>query len=104
MKSATAWTKPFGVNSWDIGSRLPKLFAESGFEAPQVRIQQHAFQRGGEKRPWELTLQEARPAIVEHGVAASEELDRICAELRRIAEDESVLVIAARVTQVCARK
>lgn len=96
--------KAFGVNSGDIGSRLPKLIAEAGFETPQVRIQQHAFHRGEEKRLWELTLQEARPAIVEHGVAASEELDRICDELRRIAEDESVLVIAARVTQVCARK
>src|SRR5215467_2937538 len=69
--------KAFGVNSWDIGSRLPKLFAEAGFEASEVRIQQHASHRGPEKRLWELTLEEARPAIVEHGVAASEELDRI---------------------------
>ena len=94
----------FGVNSWDIGSRLGELVAEAGFETPEVRVQQHAFHRGGEKRLWELTLQEARPAIVEHGVAPSEELDRICGELRRIAEDESVLVIVACVTQVCARK
>lgn len=96
--------KAFGVNSWDIGSRLPNLFVEAGLAAPQVTIRQNAFLRGGEKRLWELTIEEARPAIVEHGVAASEELDKICAELRRIAEDESVLVNAARVTQVCARK
>lgn len=96
--------KAFGVNSWYIGSRLPKLFVEAGFAAPQVTIRQNAFLRGEEKRLWELTLEEARPAILEHGVAASEELDEICAELRRIAEDETVLVVVARVTQVCARK
>jgi SAM-dependent methyltransferase len=95
--------KAYRVNSWDIGSRLASLFASVGLAAPQVKVRRNAFRRGGEKRLWELTLEEARPAIIERHIAKSEELDKVCAELRRIADDESVLVIAAHVTQVCAR-
>lgn len=96
--------KAFGVNSSDIGPRLPGLFLEAGMTSPRVTMRQNAFLRGEEKRLWELTLEEARPAIVEHGVATNEDLDRVCAELCRIAEDETVLVMLARVTQVWARR
>jgi len=96
--------KAFGVNSSDIGPRLPGLFVEAGMTSPRVTMRQNAFLRGEEKRLWELTLEEARPAIVEHGVATNEDLDRVCAELCRIAEDETVLVMLARVTQVWARR
>ena len=94
----------FGVNSSNIGPRLPRLFLEAGMTSPRVMMRQNAFLRGEEKRLWELTLEEARPAIVEHGVATNEELDHLCAELRRIAENETVLVMLARVTQVWATR
>jgi SAM-dependent methyltransferase len=96
--------KAFGVNSSDIGPRLPRLFLEAGMTSPRVTMRQNAFLRGEEKRLWELTLEEARPAIVERGVATNEDLDRVCAELYRIAEDETVLVMLARVTQVWASR
>ncbi len=96
--------KAFGVNSSNIGLRLPRLFLQAGLNSPQVTMWQNAFLRGEEKRLWELTLEEARGAIVEHGVATNEDLDQLCAELRRIAEDETVLVMLARVTQVWATR
>jgi hypothetical protein len=72
---------------------------------PQVTIQEIVRLHGEEKRFGEITLQEARPAILQHGVvAAAEELDEVCAEMRRIAEDKTTLVVLARVTQVWARK
>lgn len=94
--------RAFGVNSSNIGLRLPRLFLEAGMTSPRVTMRQNAFLRGEEKRLWELTLEEARSAIVEHGVATNEELDHLCADLWRIAKDETVLVMLARVTQVWA--
>lgn len=96
--------RAFGVNSSNIGLRLPRLFLEAGMKSPRVMMRQNAFLRGEEKRLWELTLEEARPAIVEHSVATNEELDHVCAELRGIAENETVLVMLARVTQVWASR
>ena len=94
----------FGVDS-NIGLKLPRLFQEVGFIDPQVTIQEIIRLHGEEKRFWEITLQEARPAILQHGVAAAEELDEVCAEMRRIAEDKTTLVVVlARITQVWARK
>lgn len=93
----------FGVDS-NIGPKLPRLFREVGFIAPQVAMQQIVRLRGEEKRFWEITLEEARPAILQHAVAAPEELDELCAEMRRIAENETILLMLARVTQVWARK
>lgn len=93
----------FGVDS-NIGPKLPRLFQEVGFIGPQVAMQQFVRLRGEEKRFWEITLQEARPAILQHGVATAEEVDEVCSEMRRIAEDETTLVMLARVTQLSARK
>jgi len=95
--------RAFGVNS-NIGPGLPRLFLEAGMTSPRVTMRQNAFLCGEEKRLWELTLEEARPAIVERGVATEEDLDRVCADLHRIAEDETVLVMLARVTQVWASR
>jgi hypothetical protein len=80
----------FGVDS-NIGLKLPRLFQEVGFIDPQVTIQEIVRLHGEEKRFWEITLQEARPAILQHGVSAAEELDEVCAEMRRIAEDKTTL-------------
>jgi hypothetical protein len=87
-----------------IGLKLPSLLRACGFAGTNVRVQQHAFLRGEEKRFWELTLREAAPAVFAAGVATPEELESICAEMRSIAEDESVLLLLARVTQVWVSK
>ena len=86
------------------GLKLPSLLRACGFAGTNVCMQQHAFLHGEEKQFWELTLREAAPAIFAAGVASPEELESICAEMRSIAEDESVLLVLARVTQVWVSK
>jgi len=49
-------------------------------------------------------LREATPAILAANASTAEELDAICEEMRKIAQDESILLMLARVTQVWARK
>jgi hypothetical protein len=49
-------------------------------------------------------LREAAPAILAARASSSEELDTICEEMRKIAQDESILLMLARVTQVWGRK
>ena len=92
-----------GVDS-DVGLKLHTLFREAGFERPEVAVKLHSALRGRQKRFWELTLREASKAIVESKAATAEELDSICDEMRAIAEDETTLVVVARVAQVWARK
>lgn len=92
-----------GLDSY-IGLKLPELFCAVGFSQPEVKVNQIALLRGEEKRFWELTLREAAPAILAVHACTSEELDIVCEELRQIAQDESVLLMLARVTQVWARK
>lgn len=87
-----------------IGLKLPRLFREMGFSQPEVKVNQVALLRGEEKRFWELTLREAAPAILAAQASTSAELNVICEEMRKIAQDESILLMLARVTQVWARK
>jgi len=87
-----------------IGLKLPQLFQEAGFRQPEVKINQIAVKRGKEKLFWELTLREAAPAILAAHAATAEELESICEEMRGIANDESILLMLARVTQVWAQK
>lgn len=92
-----------GLDSY-IGLKLTSLMRQAGFATPEVRVQQHASLRGERKRFWEITLQEAAPAIFAAGASTPEELESICAEMRTIANDESILLMLARVTGVWARK
>jgi SAM-dependent methyltransferase len=91
-----------GLDSY-VGLKLPRLVGEAGFARPEVMVKQIAELRGPNKRFWEVTLREATPAILAAGAATEEELDTICTELRAVAEDETILVMLARVTQVWAR-
>jgi len=67
-------------------------------------VNQIALLCGEEKRFWELTLREAVPAILAAHASTAEELDLICEEMGKIAQDGSILLMLARVTQVWARK
>jgi 2-polyprenyl-3-methyl-5-hydroxy-6-metoxy-1,4-benzoquinol methylase len=87
-----------------VGLKLPRLVREAGFARPEVMVKQIAELRGPNKRFWEITLREATPAILAAQGATQEELDTICTELRAIAQDETTLVMLARVTQVWARR
>ena len=100
---SNAMDAAFGVDS-NIGPKLPRLFHKAGFIRPQVAMQQIVRLCGEHKRFWEITLQEARSEILKRGVAGGDEVDEICAEMQRIAEDDKVVLLLARVTQVWSRK
>lgn len=103
VEISDAVNRSHGLDS-HIGLRLPRLFREVGFSQLDVKVNQFALLRGEEKRFWDLTLREAAPAILAANACTSEELDAICEEMRQIAQDESILLMLARVTQVWARK
>lgn len=87
-----------------IGPKLYRLFLEAGFSQPEVQIVQPAFVRGEAKRLPEWTLTECAPALLEAGFSTQEEIDRLAAEMKALAEDETVLFGMARMVQVWARK
>jgi ubiquinone/menaquinone biosynthesis C-methylase UbiE len=103
VEISEAVNRSHGLDAY-IGLKLPRLFCGVGFGQQEVKVNQIALLRGEEKRFWELTLREAAPAILAAHVSTSEELDAICEEVRKIAQDESILLMLARVTQVWARK
>lgn len=103
VQISNAVNRSHGLDSY-IGLKLPRLFRDVGFSRPEVKVNQIGLLRGEEKRFWELTLREAAPAILAAHASTSEELDAICEEIRKIAQDESILLMLARVTQVWARK
>jgi ubiquinone/menaquinone biosynthesis C-methylase UbiE len=91
MEYALATGKALGVD-YDYGVRLPADVMDAGFRAVDVRLEQPAYLRGTEKRLWEHTFAEAVPVIVRAGVATEDELTSILNEMRRLAEDERVLI------------
>jgi ubiquinone/menaquinone biosynthesis C-methylase UbiE len=102
VEISEAVNRLLGLESY-IGIKLPRIICEAGFQNTEVRVKQHAFLRGPGKRFWEITLREAKPAIVAAKAATSEELESLSAEITTIARDESILVMLARVTQVWAQ-
>jgi len=83
--------KALGVD-YDYGVRLPADAVDAGFSSVEVRLTQPAYLRGPEKRLWEISLAEAAPVILRSGVSSVEELESVLAEMRRLAEDERVLI------------
>jgi len=87
-----------------IGPKLYRLFLEIGMPSPKVALAQPVFVRGVAKRLPEWTLTECAPALLQAGLSTPEEIDRITAEMKTLAEDETTLIGMARMTQVWARK
>jgi SAM-dependent methyltransferase len=89
---------------YTLGRRLFHLVQDAGFPAPEITFNQPVLARGENKRLLELSVAEAGPAFIEAGLITAEELGRTLAEMRRLAEDESVLAVMPRMAQVWARK
>lgn len=85
-----------------IGLKLPRLMRDAGFSTPEVRTNQIVLLRGTGRRFWEITLREAADILAAEA-STHDELESICAEMRTIADDDSILLMLARVTQVWAR-
>jgi SAM-dependent methyltransferase len=92
-----------GVDS-DIGAKLHTLFIEAGCKEPEIAVYQPAFLRGEPKEFWKITLREAQSTMVDRGIASTEEINSLCNDLERIAKDDSILLLVARVYQVWCRK
>jgi SAM-dependent methyltransferase len=102
VEISQAVNRAHGLDSY-IGLKLPRLMRDAGFSTPEVRTNQITLLRGTGKRFWEITLREAADDILAAGASTHDELESICAEMRTIAEDDSILLMLARVTQVWAR-
>jgi len=87
-----------------VGPKLYRLFLDAGFAQPEVQIVQPVFVRGAAKRLPEWTLTECAPSLIEAGLSTREEIDRLAAEMKAMAEDETTLFGMARMIQVWARK
>jgi hypothetical protein len=60
--------------------------------------------RGETKRLLDLSVAEAGPSFVKAGLITDEELRQTLTEMRRLADDETVLALMPRMSQVWARK
>jgi ubiquinone/menaquinone biosynthesis C-methylase UbiE len=89
---------------YTLGRRLHELVEAAGFPAPEVTSYQPVRARGRTKRLLELSVAEAGLAFVEAGLITAAQLERALAEMKRLAEDETVLAVMPRMTQVWARK
>lgn len=103
VEISEAVNRAHGLDSY-IGLKLPRLIQKAGFANPEVQVDQIAVLRGPAKRFWELTLREAGAAILAARASSPDELEAIYQEMQSIAEDDSILLMLARVTQVWARK
>jgi SAM-dependent methyltransferase len=93
----------WGVD-YTLGRRLFQMVLAANFAEPEITLNQPIFARGENKRLLELSVAEAGPAFVAAGLTTSEELTRTLAEMRRLAEDATVLALMPRMSQVWARK
>jgi SAM-dependent methyltransferase len=89
---------------YTLGRRLYHLVRAAGFPAAEITFNQPVLARGEKKRLLELSVAEAGPSFVKAGLITRAELDRTLVEMRRLAEDESVLAVMPRMAQVWARK
>jgi ubiquinone/menaquinone biosynthesis C-methylase UbiE len=98
-----AMGKVFGVN-YDFGVQLHAAVLQAGFGSPEVRFIQPVHLRGTGKDWWHQTFGEATPAMMRAGLATEGEIATLLAELKRLARDENVLLVQARMPAVSAVK
>jgi len=89
---------------YTLGKHLFQMFIQAGFSKPEITFNQPVIARGENKRLLELSVAEAGQAFVGAGLITNEELNRTVAEMQRLADDETVLALMPRMSQVWARK
>jgi hypothetical protein len=80
------------------------MVLDAGFAQPEMTLNQPVFTRGENKRLLELSVAEAGPSFVQAGLLSNEELTQTVNEMRRLNEDERLLALMPRMSQVWARK
>ena len=87
-----------------MGTMLYHIFRSAGFTTPEMSFVQPVVVRGENKRIVDLSLMEARNALIEAGLTRTSEFDQTAAQLKELALDETTMFGIARVTQVWARR
>ena len=93
----------WGVD-YTLGRRLFQMVRAAGFRQPKITLNQPVFASGENKRLLELSVAEAGPSFVRAGLLTDEELAQTVAEMGRLSQDETVLALMPRMSQVWARK
>ena len=93
----------WGVD-YTLGRQLFQMVLAANFSKPDITYNQPVAARGEVKRLLDLSVAEAGPAFVGAGLITSEELNHTLVEMRRLAEDETVIAMMPRMSQVWARK
>lgn len=88
-----------GVNL-DLGHHLPGMVRGARFDDVHVAIYQGAYFSGPEKRFYEHTIAESMVQVVASGLTTQEEIEGRIAAIRRVNDDESILVVMPRIWQV----
>ncbi len=93
----------WGVD-YTLGRRLFHLVLNAKFSQVEITFNQPVFSKGENKRLLELSVAEAGPSFVSAGLVSHEQLKETVAEMRRLGDDETVLAVMPRMSQVWARK
>ena len=89
---------------YTLGRRLFHMIGAAGFESVSIRFNQPVRTNGDQKRLLEWSVAEAAPALVGAGLIPAAALETTLADMKRLAEDESVLAVMPRMSQVWARR
>jgi SAM-dependent methyltransferase len=89
---------------YTLGRKLFQMVLAANFSAPEITFNQPVVARGEGKRMMEWSVAEAAPAFLAAGLVTSDELGRLIEEMQRVAEDDTVLAVMPRMSQVWARK
>jgi SAM-dependent methyltransferase len=103
---ADLWGRLGPVRGLDytIGRELFRMILAAKFSSADISFNQPVVARGENKRFLELSVAEAGPAFLAAGLVTHVELARLLTDMQRIAEDETVLALMPRMSQVWARK
>lgn len=93
----------WGVD-YKLGSRLFQMVLAANFPKPQIVFNQPVIAQGENKRLLELSVAEAGPSFIAAGLITNEELAETLSAMKMLAEDETVLALMPRMSQVWARK
>jgi hypothetical protein len=74
------------------------------FLEAEITFNQPVFASGEKKRLLELSVAEAGPSFAAAGLISQGDLEQLLNEMRHLAEDQTVLAIMLRMSQVIARK
>jgi SAM-dependent methyltransferase len=93
----------WGVD-YTLGRSLYHLVLAANFSQAEITFNQPVFAMGENKLLLELSVAEAGPAFVAAGLITPHELAQTLREMRELAEDETVIAVMPRMSQVWARK